>query len=232
MTATCVADSEVSRRVRQPLRTIGLLGGTFDPIHYGHLRPAEEVREAVQLSELRLIPARVPPHRARPRVGPAERAELVRRAVADNPNACVDERELHREGPSYTVDTLAELRAELGGVSLCLILGYDTFLGLPGWSRWRQLFERAHIVVTERPGVGGGLPEALADEVARRVSHDPAELRHSPAGRILFQAVTPVDISATGIRRSLAVGRSVRYLLPEPVRQRVVEAGWYGYPQL
>ncbi|MFP4648673.1 MAG: nicotinate-nucleotide adenylyltransferase [Halorhodospira sp.] len=216
----------------QPLRTIGLLGGTFDPIHYGHLRPAEEVREALLLSELRLIPARIPPHRAQPRVGPEQRAELVRLAVADHPSACIDERELHRDGPSYTVDTLAELRAELSDVTLCLILGYDTFLGLPMWSRWRQLLEQAHIVVTERPGVRGAIPAALHDEVVRRQSSDPADLRRSPAGHILFQAVTPVDISATGIRRALALGQSVRYLMPEAVRRRIAEAGLYGYSRL
>ncbi len=216
----------------EPLRTIGLLGGTFDPIHYGHLRPAEEVREALALSELRLVPARIPPHRARPRAGPGTRAALARLAAADNPSLRVDERELHREGPSYTVDTLAELRAELGAVSLCLIVGYDTFLGLPGWSRWRQLFEHAHVVVTERPGSGGELPEALAAEVARRGGATPQELRRSPAGRIAFHAVTPVDVSATAIRRALAHGRSVRYLMPERVRQYVVEQGLYGYPQL
>ena len=230
--ATSAADDEVSARVTVPLRTIGLLGGTFDPIHYGHLRPAEEVREALQLAELRLIPARIPPHRPRPRAGPAQRVELVRRAVADNPSARVDERELHRDGPSYTVDTLAALRAELGDVSLCLILGYDTFLGLPTWSRWRRLFEDAHIVVTERPGAAGPLPAPLGDELERRRSSDPADLRRSPAGRILFQAVTPVDISATGIRRALALGESVRYLTPEPVRQHMAEAGLYGYPRL
>ncbi len=209
-----------------------MLGGTFDPIHLGHLRPAEEVREALQLAELRLVPARIPPHRARPRVCAETRAALVRAAVADHPGATVDERELHREGPSYTVDTLAELRAELGGVSLCLILGLDTFRGLPGWSRWRRLFDYAHLVVTERPGAGGSLPAALRAELEQRRCTDPAELRRSVAGRVCFQSVTPVDISATGIRRALACGRSVRYLVPEPVRERLAREGLYGYPQL
>ncbi len=215
-----------------PLRTVGLLGGTFDPIHYGHLRPAEEVREALLLSELRLVPARIPPHRERPRAGPEARAELVRIAAADNPSVRVDERELRREGPSYTVDTLAELRAELGPVSLCLILGYDTFQGLPRWSRWRTLLDQAHLVITERPGTSASLPPALAEEVTRRGGAEAHELRRSPAGRICFQRVTPMDISATGIRRALARGRSVRYLMPECVRRRVAEAGLYGYPQL
>jgi len=218
--------------VGEALRTIGILGGTFDPIHYGHLRPAEEVREALDLAELRLIPARVPPHRARPRVGPEQRAELVRQAVAGHPAMRVDERELHRVGPSYTVDTLAELRRELGAVSLCLIVGYDTFLGLPGWSRWRELLAAAHIIVTERPGVRAPLPEALAAEYAARRCDDPAVLRRVPAGRIYRQSVTPVALSATGIRQALAQGRSVRYLMPEPVRRAITEQGLYGYPQL
>lgn len=216
--------------------SIGILGGTFDPIHYGHLRPAEEVREALQLSELRLIPARIPPHRARPRLSPQVRADLVELAVADNPAAVADTRELRREGPSFTVDTLVQIWAEqrqtVKPTSICLILGYDTFLGLPGWSRWRQLFELAHIVVTERPGVAADPPVELAAMLAERRINDPALLHSQACGGVYFQPVTPLPISATGIRKALANGRSVRYLLPERVRERIAAESLYGYRQL
>ncbi|MCG5529620.1 nicotinate-nucleotide adenylyltransferase [Halorhodospira halochloris] len=216
--------------------SIGILGGTFDPIHYGHLRPAEEVREALQLSELRFMPARIPPHRARPRLSPHVRAELVELAIADNPAAVVDTRELHREGPSYTVDTLVQIWAEQrekgAQTSICLILGYDTFLGLPGWSRWRQLFDLAHIVVAERPGVTGQMPAELAAVLAERHISDPALLHNQSFGGIYVQPVTPLPISATGIRRALANCKSVRYLLPERVRERIVAESLYGYRQL
>lgn len=225
----------------QPARhSIGILGGTFDPIHYGHLRPAEEVREALQLSELRLIPARIPPHRARPRLGPQVRAELVELAVADNPVTTVDTRELCREGPSYTVDTLLQIWSEhkprsqqqSDNTSLCLILGYDTFLGLPRWSRWRRLFELAHIVVTERPGVDAEPPPELGAVLAERRISEPGLLHTQACGGVYFHPVTPLPISATGIRNALANGRSVRYLLPENVRERIVSESLYGYRQL
>lgn len=221
----------------QPARhSMGILGGTFDPVHYGHLRPAEEVREALQLSELRFTPARIPPHRERPRLSPQVRAELVELAIADNPGATLDTRELYREGPSYTVDTLLQIWAERRGSaareSICLILGYDTFLGLPGWSRWQQLCELAHLVVTERPGVSGRIPAELDAVLAERRITEPRLLHTQPAGGIYFQPVTPLPISATGIRRALASGRSVRYLLPESVRERIVTDSLYGYRQL
>ncbi|MBK1734069.1 nicotinic acid mononucleotide adenylyltransferase [Halorhodospira abdelmalekii] len=229
------------------VRRIGILGGTFDPIHFGHLRPAEEVAEALQLDELRLIPARTPPHRARPRLSAQLRAELIALALSGHPIATLDTRELERAGPSYTVDTLAAIAAEerAAGAAiaaeeqaagqpavLLLILGYDSFVGLPAWSRWRRLFDYAHLVVTERPGSHHPLPAALASEVAVRRCRDPQHLHTAAPGRIYFHPVTPLAISATAIRSALASGRSVRYLLPEPVRQRIVGEALYGYPQV
>ncbi len=131
---------------------IGLFGGTFDPIHYGHLRPLWEVKEALKFDQLRLIPSFIPPHRGKPGASAKQRLEMLRLAVADVPDYEVDERELQRGGPSYTVETLQSLRNELGDQPLCWVMGLDAFLGLASWYQWRRITELAHIVVTQRPG--------------------------------------------------------------------------------
>lgn len=214
---------------------MGVLGGTFDPIHYGHLRPAEEVRDALCLSELRLIPARMPPHRAPPARPPEVRTGLVRAAVADDPHCVVDERELRRAGPSFTVDTLRELRAERPEAALCLILGWDSYRSLPLWSRWRELTDHAHLIVTTRPRASTALPAELeAWHGQRWVSGAGVQeaLRAQSAGVVVLFPVTPLDISATAIRQDLACGRSVRHLMPEAARRQAAAEGLYGYPQL
>ena len=197
-------------------RPIGILGGTFDPIHYGHLRPALEMLETLQLAEVRFIPCRIPAHRATPLITAEQRLELVQRAIADQPGFVADDRELRRDGPSYMVDTLASLRDDLGDdIPLCLILGADAFRGLPSWHRWQQLSELAHIVVMQRPGALSSLPPVLEEFIAQRLIEDVVALRQNPAGSILFQLVTQLHISATQIRALLAHGQSPRYLLPE-----------------
>lgn len=224
------------RAGRNGVRCIGLLGGTFDPVHHGHLRPLEEVREALSLSDVRLLPARVPPHRAVPQRPAHVRAGLLREAVEGDPNLWVDDRELQRPGPSYTVDTLAELRADLPDASLCLILGADSYVTLPEWSRWQRLGDLAHLIVTTRPGYPDpeGAP-ILREWAAPRLvdaAQAPTAIRSRRAGLVIRMPVTPVDISATSIRRALACGRSVRRLMPESARRRAVGEGLYGYPQL
>lgn len=205
------------------MKPLGILGGTFDPIHYGHLRLALEVAETVGLEEVRFLPAGAPWHRARPHASAAHRLEMVRLACADNRLFEVDGREAERLAPGYTVDTLTELRAELGAARpFCLILGADAFLGLAGWHRWEALFDLAHIVVARRPGFPaldgpGALPGPLEDVFRARRSENPAPLRTTPAGRIFVQTITALDISATRIRADLAAGRSPRYLLPDSV---------------
>ena len=197
-------------------RPIGILGGTFDPIHYGHLRPALEMLETLQLAEVRFIPCRIPAHRATPLITAEQRLELVQRAIADQPGFVADDRELRRDGPSYMVDTLASLRDDLGDdIPLCLILGADAFRGLPSWNRWQELSELAHIVVMQRPGALSSLPPVLEEFIAQRLIEDVVALRQKPAGSILFQLVTQLHISATQIRALLAHGQSPRYLLPE-----------------
>ena len=134
------------------MQPIGLFGGTFDPIHYGHLRTAFELWQELRLAEVRFLPTGSPPHRDDPLASSELRLAMVRAAVADQPAFVVDDREIRRTGISYSVDTVTELRAEYPDRSLCLLLGMDAFLGLPNWHRWRDLLGLAHIVVAHRPG--------------------------------------------------------------------------------
>ena len=195
------------------MRPLALFGGTFDPIHIGHLTVAWEAAELLD-AEVRLLPANVPPHRSAPQATPAERVAMLRAALAGQSRLTLDARELERDGPSYTIDTLRELRAEQGERPLVLLLGADAFAGLPGWNRWRELFDYAHIGVLSRPGVAAARPAELAEEVAARGVDDVAALRAQPCGRLIELAVTPLEISATRIRELLAAGRDPRYLLP------------------
>ncbi|MDD5329118.1 MAG: nicotinate-nucleotide adenylyltransferase [Sulfuricella sp.] len=203
---------------------IGILGGTFDPLHFGHLRLAQELAQQLALDEVRIIPAGSPPHRAPPSAAVQHRLEMVRLGLAGNPLLILDEREISKSTPSYTVETLLDLRRELGAARpLCLFLGSDAFLGLAGWHRWRELFELAHVVVAQRPGHPGlaraaaTMPAQLRDELNRRLTNEAEALRSAPAGAIIVQPVTALDISATQIREELAAGRSPCYLLPDAV---------------
>ncbi len=202
-----------------PQYAIGVLGGTFDPIHFGHLRMAEELAEALNLDEVCIIPAGQPPHRTVPRTPARHRLEMARLAIADNPRFKLDEREVLQARASYTVDTLSALREELGQQQpIWLFMGSDAFLGLSTWKEWQRLFELAHIAVAHRPGYrleqSDALNDGLRQELERRqVAGSP----HTPAGSILLRPVTQLDITATDIRNRLQEGRSVRYLLPDSV---------------
>lgn len=211
----------------EELRPIGVLGGTFDPIHYGHLRPVLELLENLELAEVRFVPCRIPAHRDTPSITAEQRLDLVRLATAGQPGFVADDRELRRSGPSYMVDTLISLRAEVGATPLCLILGTDAFRELPTWWRWRELGELAHIVVMQRPGMAQPFSPPLEAFVAPRVVHDALALHRRSAGGILFQPVTQLDISATRIRALLARGQSPRYLLPEAVLASIHDRALY-----
>jgi nicotinate-nucleotide adenylyltransferase len=211
---------------------IGLLGGTFDPIHFGHLRPALEIRDALGLDSVRFLPCRIPPHRGTPRETAETRAAMVARALEGEPGFVLDRRELEREGPSYTADTLRSLRAELGDeVALCLILGRDAFNGLPKWHDAEALLKLAHIVVAQRPGEEGEPEEVLARMIAGRVSESLAELEREPAGKVVFVEVTQLAIAATAIREGLARGQSPRFLVPDGVWNMIRESGLYGWEE-
>ena len=216
---------------------IALLGGTFDPVHYGHLRFADDVRRALRLSDVRLIPARDPPHRAGPAATPADRLAMLRLGTAEFPGLVVDDRELRRDGKSYTVLTLEELRREDSLRPLWLLLGADAFHGLPAWHRWREIFALAHVVVVARPGVAltADLPEELAAEWHRRLTRDPAVLFSTPAGAIFEEGVSPQPIAATEIRAQLARGdkgrSAVAGLLPPAVLAYIDQHHLYSIPK-
>lgn len=209
---------------------IGIYGGTFDPVHYGHLRTALEVKEALNLSEVRFVPARLPPHRAPPVASPEARREMLELALAGAPMGfALDLRELERPGPSYMVDTLVSLRRELGAVPVCLLLGMDAFLGLPAWHRWQEIFQLAHLVVMARPGFKPEFSPVLTRELDRRRVENCARLRETISGAIYFQPVTLLGISSTFIRSALADGRSPKYLLPDRVLALICQRGYYQH---
>lgn len=193
--------------------TLAIFGGTFDPVHLGHLCVAWEAAELLD-AEVRLLPASVPPHRGVPVASATQRAAILREALKGQSRLTLDTRELNRLGPSYTIDTLHELRAEQGERPLVLLVGADAFAQLTSWHRWSELFEVAHIAVLSRPGISARLPDALERELIGRRIADAANLRGLPAGKVIELTVTPLEISATHIRKLLAAGRDPRYLLP------------------
>lgn len=208
-------------------KRIGILGGTFNPVHVGHLRSALEVAEQLALDELRLIPNARPPHRDAPQVSAQDRLAMVEHAVAGVPLLTVDDRELKRDRPSYSIDTLESLRAELAVEDqLFLLLGWDAFCGLPTWHRWEELLDHCHILVLQRPDADSEAPQALRDVLAARSVSDPLALT-GPSGQIAFVWQTPLAVSATQIRNLLASGKSVRFLVPDAVLAFINARGLY-----
>lgn len=208
---------------------VGMLGGTFDPIHFGHLRSAVELREALMLDSLHMIPAKQPPLRGRPQVSAQQRLTLLKAGIGDTPGLIADDRELHRDGPSYSVDTLKELRAEYGDQArLVMVIGVDAFLKLTQWYQPERLFTLAHLVVIARPGYNDSLPHSLMELVAqRRVDSVEKLMQHPSGGYLMLELPSLMAISATYIRQRLESGKSVRYLLPEPVEQVIRDQGLY-----
>ena len=200
-----------------------LVGGTFDPVHDGHLGLADDARRAFAGAEVRLVPAGDPPHRSAPGAPAADRLAMLKLATVTRPGIAIDERELARAGKSYTVLTLHELRAEAPRRPLILVLGADAFRGLPTWHRWREILELAHVAVAARPGdpFEAALPEALAPLWRARRADSAADLISSPAGRIYVLPTVAHDVSASAIRAALSHGgdgaRAVRALMPPAV---------------
>jgi nicotinate-nucleotide adenylyltransferase len=207
---------------------IGLFGGTFDPVHFGHLRAALEAREQLGLPTLRLLPAGDPPHRADTVATAAQRLAMLKLAIAPCAGLQVDDRELRRAGPSFMVDTLAEIRREAATEPVLLLIGQDAANALDSWHRWRDLFSLAHIVVMRRPDAHFHCAGELLQEVQRRRVSEPDDLLRSPAGRILPLEVTQLDISSTLIRCLLAEGRSPQFLLPDRVLEFIRQQRLYG----
>lgn len=206
---------------------IGILGGTFDPVHFGHLRPALEAMQALGLDEIRLIPCNVPPHRPQPVASARQRLTMLQAAIAGHAGFVIDERELHRDGPSYTLDTLLSLHADIKGVDLCLLLGMDAFRGLTSWHRWHELIDHCHIVVMTRPGATFPERGELGTFIGLHRVLDPAALHMHSTGLLYFQEVSQLEISGTHIRAQLGRREAADFLLPDPVLALIREQDLY-----
>jgi len=215
--------------VASALKPIGVFGGVFDPVHYGHLALAREAADRLDLAEVRFVPANVPPHRGQPHASAEQRVQMLKLAISGNPCFVLDQREILREGASYTVDSLNAVRAEVGAKRpLCLLMGADAFAGLASWHCWNKLFELAHIVVVQRPGFDlRHLPSPVKEEFAKRSAKSPHAAINKPCGAIIVLEITPVDISASMIRKRLAGGKSARDLLPPSVLDYIQTQGLY-----
>lgn len=221
------------------VKPIGVFGGTFDPIHYGHLRLAEELGEVIGAAQVRIVPAGHPPHRAQPRAASAHRLAMAELAVANNPRFVLDAREINKTTPSYSIETLQSLRQDIASETLSsetplvLFMGADAFLGLTTWHRWQELLDFAHIAVAHRPGFSSAmwedaLPEPLRKLLAMRRTEQPMELSQAPAGKIILHSITQLDISASQIRAHALRGKSLRYLLPDSLIHYITENRLYA----
>ena len=202
-------------------------GGTFDPVHYGHLRCADEAREKLGLKNLHLLPAGTPPHRACPQTSTRQRLDMLKLAQTEFPALKIDERETRREGPSYMVETLQELRAEFPQQPLLLLIGQDAANLLHTWFHWQQLFSLAHIVILTRPSIKMEYRHDVAEQIQQRLHVDPQKLLRSQAGGVLQLEVASIDVSATNIKKLISQGRSLRSMMPAAVINYINENRLY-----
>lgn len=213
--------------IHWPIEPIALMGGTFDPIHYGHLRCAEEVRVKLGLETLFLLPAGKPVHRATPQASNEQRLEMLKLAQTEFPGLAIDRRELDREGPSYMVDTLQEIRNQSPEKPLLLLIGQDSANELNSWHRWQELFELAHLVILSRPGSNMAYRPELEKQINKRLVDEPEVLITQKTGFVLHFRVTAIDICATTIKSMIRLGRSPHAMLPEQVMAYIRENGLY-----
>jgi nicotinate-nucleotide adenylyltransferase len=209
---------------------IGLLGGTFDPIHFGHLGMAQELAQALALDTVKFIPAAVPPLKSQPSASAADRCAMVQLAIANNPDFQLDDRELKRTGPSYTVETLRSLRSELSEQdSLVLFIGSDAFKQLNRWHQWQEIIQLCHIALVARPDseVSTGLNPELVTFLQDHYTENAMDLQSESAGLITMQAITPLAISSSAIREQLKNRQSARYLTPDCVLDYIAQHGLY-----
>ncbi len=213
------------------MRIIGLLGGTFNPIHFGHLRMAQELANNLHFDEVRFIPSANPPHKTLPLVSAEHRSSMVQLATSDNPLFVCDTQELTREGASYTIDTVIALRKDLGDVvSICLIMGSDAFTQLNTWHRWQELLNYCHIILVQRPNNSAKqtkLPIVLEAFLQENYTEDAKDLSLKKAGYIHMQKITAHEISSTAIREAYKLNQTPYYLVPLNVIQYIAANNLY-----
>lgn len=207
---------------------IGIFGGTFDPVHHGHLRTAVELLDRLALAEVRFMLCGTPPHRAAPVASAPVRLAMLRAAIDGQPGFVADDRELHREGPSYMIDTLQSLRLEFSKAHFALILGMDAFSAFKTWHRWDEILEQAHLVVVQRPGSPLPADGDSADILAQRRADAVGALLQQQAGCVMPLAMTQLEISSSAIRQLVADGRDPRYLVTRRVRSIIFDSQCYG----
>ena len=211
--------------------TIGIFGGTFNPVHWGHVRTASEIKNALDLDKMLMVPCGLPPHREQPQVSAESRLDMLSLAIEEFPELVIDDRELKRHGPSYSVDTLASLHEDNPGQCYALCVGADAFLQLDSWHRWKQLFELAHLVVAHRPGWSledcrNQLSVELQKEMDKRLGK-PGDIENHKAGMIVSLNVTEIDISSSDIRQRIANKESISGLVPVAVEAYIKKHGLY-----
>jgi len=217
----------MTREIQAITKPLALFGGTFDPVHYAHLRCADEAREKLGLETLYLLPTGSPPHRTPPQATNAQRLEMLQLALAEFPRLQIDCRELRRDGPSYMVDTLTDLHQESPPRVLLLLIGQDAANHLQSWHRWQELFELAHIVIMTRSGVAADYRSELAQQIQQRSCTDVQTMIRSEAGGVLTLEVAAIDICATTIKCMIRRGRSPQAMLPPPVLDYIHAQGLY-----
>jgi nicotinate-nucleotide adenylyltransferase len=210
------------------LKPVGILGGTFDPVHYGHLRLALEACRLLDLREVRMLPLYLPPHRDAPVAAPAQRLAMLRLAAAHATGLIVDDREIVRGGISYSINTVRALRREFPEQPLCLIIGMDEFHALDTWREWTRLTDYVHLIIVDRPGLPARpAPTQPEQLLGRPGAGDPSALSAARAGAI--QKIRPplLEISATYLRKLVHAGQSIRYLTPDPVIDFITQEKLY-----
>jgi nicotinate-nucleotide adenylyltransferase len=207
---------------------IGILGGTFDPVHLGHLRLALELQESLTLTNVHIIPCFRPVHRKMPVASPAERFAMVENAIRNEPALVADDREIRRQNPSYMIDTIMEMRAEFPDHALCLLVGIDAFLGFTSWHRWKDILDEAHLIVAHRPQYQLPKTGIIAELLNAYLRDDSAYIHTHKAQGIILRPITQLEISASDIRKQFAMGRNPRYLLPDQVYDYIKQQGIYS----
>lgn len=213
-------------------KAIGILGGTFDPIHMGHLRMALELHDLLDLDTVHLTPCYRPVHRKLPTASPEARLAMVKCAVKNEPALIADNREIKRKEPSYMIDTLLEMRTDYPDSPICLLVGIDAFLGFPSWHRWKEILQQAHIIVAHRPQYQIPDTGVIADLLKNRLQQDTTYIHTNQAGGILLQPITQLEISASDIRKQIAMGMNPRYLLPDAVYDYIKQHGIYSISRI